>query len=169
MIFSTEQRLAGDSIGYAILCQHAVTSVLTRTDRRALVEHILRADKVGTGAFAMLARLLGLKLLYATVLDDGRIGTQTAAGGSRVIYAIDDLPQQSGRLFHYDEFSEEDNCIHVGSLLGATLIGMKAGTDGPLLQADGTLRRVHLLSVDTAHAHPKVTGETPAICNVPQT
>lgn len=169
MTSSTERRLAGDSIGYAILCQHAVTSVLTRTDRRALAEHILRADKVGTGAFAMLARLLGLKLLYATVLDDGKIGTQIAVGGSRVVYAVDELPPQSGQLFHYDEFGDENDGVHVGSLLGATLIGMKAGTHGPLLQADGTLRRVHLLSVDKADAPLKGTGETPAICNVPET
>lgn len=148
MSISGHQRLAGDMIGYAILCQHAVTSVLTKTDRRAVVDHILRADKVGTGPFAMLARLLGLKLLYASVLDDAKIGTQTVAGGSRVVYAVDDLQPQSGRLFHYDEFAEEDTGIHIGSLLGATLIGMKAGTRGPFLQADGTFRRVHLLSVD---------------------
>ena len=152
MTVSKEQRLAGDSISYAFLCQHAATSVLTKTDRRALVDHILRAEKVGAGAPAMLARLLGLKLLYASIVDDGSIGTQTAAGGSRVIYAVDDQRPQSGRLFHYDEFAEEDNGLHVGSLLGATLIGMKAGTHGPLLQADGTLRRVRLLSVERAHA-----------------
>ncbi|MDX5403097.1 MAG: hypothetical protein LPJ93_11970 [Rhodobacterales bacterium] len=151
MTISTDQRLAGGSVGYALLCQHAVTSVLTKTDRRALVDHIQRADKVGTGAFAMLARLLGLKLLYATVLDDGKIDTRTAAAGSRVSYAIDDQEPQMGRLFHYDEFAEEDTGIHVGSLLGATLIGMKAGTRGPFLQADGTFRRVHLLSVDRTH------------------
>lgn len=148
MSISGYQRLAGDTIGYAFLCQHAVTSVLTKTDRRAVVDHILRADKVGTGAFAMLARLLGLKLLYASVLDDAKIGAETAAGGSRVVYVVDDLQPQSGRLFHYDEYAEEVSGIHVGSLLGATLIGMKAGTRGPFLQADGTFRCVHLLSVD---------------------
>lgn len=148
MTYTTDERLAGDPIGYAILCQHAVTSVLTRTDRLALVDHILRADKIGTGALALLARLLGLKLLYAAIVEDGRIGTRIAAGGSRVIYAVDDLPPQSGKLFHHDEFAEDDNSIPVGSLLGATLIGMKVGTQGPLLQADGTLRRVHLLGVE---------------------
>ncbi|WP_395542469.1 hypothetical protein [Neotabrizicola sp. sgz301269] len=147
-----QQRVACDSIGFALLCQHAVSSVLTKTDRRALVDHIRRAEMVGAGALAMAARLLGLKLLYASVLDDGKIDTKCAAGGSRVIYAIDERAPQSGRLFHYDEFAVEDCGIHVGSLLGATLIGMKAGTHGPLLQPDGTCRRVHLISVGSRYA-----------------
>ena len=76
--------------GYATLCDAAVHCVLTKTDRRALAEHIQRADKVGTGAFAMLTRLLSQKLLYATVRDDDKISAAAAAGGSRVTYAIDD-------------------------------------------------------------------------------
>ena len=107
---------------------------------------------IGTGAFEMLARLLGMKLLYATVLDDGKINPKAATGGSRVTYAIDDEERQTGRLFHYDEFAEEDIGIHVGSLLGATLIGMKVDTRVPFLQADGTFRRVHLLTVDRNQA-----------------
>ncbi len=151
MTISRQHLPAFDSIGYAILCQHAVASVLTKNDRRALVDHILRADKIGTGPLAILSRLLGLKLLYASVLDDGKIDTKAAAGGSQVTYAVDNLQPVSGRLYHHDEFSVEENGIHVGSLLGATLIGMKAGTQGPLLQPDGTFSRVQLLSVGVSH------------------
>jgi len=152
MSLPAQQRLACDSIGFTLLCQHAVSSVLTKPDRHALVDHIRRAEKLGTGALAMAARVLGLKLLYATVLDDGKIDARCAAGGSRVSYSVDEQKPQSGRLFHYDEFAVEDCGIHVGSLLGATLIGMKAGTHGPLLQPDGTCRRVHLISVGTRYA-----------------
>ena len=148
MTMTGKRRLTGDTFEYATLCQHAATCVLTKADRRALVDHVQRADMVGTGAFEMLARLLGMKLLYATVLDHGKIAPKAATGGSRVTYAIDDEEPQTGRLFHYDEFAEDDIGIHVGSLLGATLIGMKADTRVPFLQADGTFRRVHLLNVD---------------------
>ena len=134
--------------GYAALCQHAVTCILTKTDRRLLADHILRADKIGTGAFAMLTRLLSQKLLYATVLKDDDACPATATGGSRVSYAIDELGPQSGQLFHHDEYALGQNGIHVGSLLGATLIGMKAGTRGTFLQADGTFRSLRLLSVN---------------------
>ncbi len=134
--------------GYANLCQLAVTCTLTKTDRRALADHILRADKIGTGAFTMLTRLLSQKLLYATVLEDDKICAATATGGSRVSYAIDELGPQTGQLFHHDQYALGQNGIHVGTLLGATLIGMKAGTSGPFLQADGTFRSVHLLGVE---------------------
>ena len=80
------------------------------------------------------------------------IDPKAATGGSRVTYAIDDEERQTGRLFHYDEFAEEDIGIHVGSLLGATLIGMKVDTRVPFLQADGTFRRVHLLTVERNQA-----------------
>lgn len=153
MNISRQQHLAVESSelrkeGYAALCQLAVTCILTKTDRRALVDHILHADKIGTGAFAMLTRLLSQKLLYATVLKDDNACAATATGGSRVSYVIDELEPQSGQLFHHDEYALGQNGIHVGSLLGATLIGMKAGTRGPFLQADGTFRSLRLLSVE---------------------
>lgn len=156
MPISTGHRPAGAPLSWAILSQHAMTSVLTRSDRRALVGHIPLADKVGAGASAMLARLLGLKFLYATVLDHGRIDSNIAAGGSRVTYAIDDHEPQSGRLFHHDELAAEDGDIHVGSLLGATLIGMTAGTRGPFLQADGSFRCVYLLGVENPGAERRI-------------
>ena len=133
--------------GYAALCQMSVTCALTKADRRALADHILRADKIGTGAFAMLTRLLSQKMLHATVLERDQTCAATAAGGSRVTYAIDDLDVQSGQLYHHDEYALGQNGIHVGTLLGATLIGMKAGTSGPFLQADGSFRTVRLLGV----------------------
>lgn len=144
----TEDPVPFQKDGYATLRDAAVHCVLTKTDRRALAEHIQRADKVGTGAFAMLTRLLSQKLLYATVREDDKISAAAAAGGSRVTYAIDDLETQSGQLFHYDEYALGQNGIHVGTLLGATLIGMKAGSRAPFLQADGSFRSVRLLSVD---------------------
>ena len=96
----------------------------------------------------MLTRLLSQKLLYATLLDDDSVCTSIAIGGSRVTYAIDELEPQTGQLFHYDEYAFDQNGIHVGSLLGATLIGMRVGAVGPFLQADGTFRSVRLLLVD---------------------
>ena len=111
MTMTSERRLMGNTFGYADLCQHAAACVLTKADRRALFNHIQRADMIGTGAFEMLARLLGMKLLYATVLDDGKINPKAATGGSRVTYAIDDEERQTGRLFHYDEFAEEDPIV----------------------------------------------------------
>lgn len=144
----TEYPPSFDRDDYATLRDAAVHCVLTKTDRRALAEHVLWADKVGTGAFAMLTRLLCQKLLYATVREDDKITATAAAGGSRVTYAIDDLEAQSRQLFHGEEYALGQIGLHVGTLLGATLIGMKAGNRAPFLQADGSFRSVRLLSVD---------------------
>lgn len=48
----------------------------------------------------------------------------------------------------------------IATLLGATLIGMTAGAQAPFLQASGSFRKVHLLSVDyQAQARSHATHE----------
>ena len=132
---------------YAALRDLSVNCLLTRADRRALADHIQRADRIGTGAWVMLARLLSQKLLYTPVVEGDQTSAATAAGGSRVTYAIDGLAPSSGYLFHDDEYALSQNGIPVATLLGATLIGMRAGTRAPFLQADGSFRAVSLLGV----------------------
>jgi transcription elongation GreA/GreB family factor len=95
----------------------------------------------------MLARLLSQKLLHAAVVEDDKIGASIAAGGTRVTYAIDGRQAQAGRLRHDDGPAPGENRVHVATLLGATLIGMKAGARAPFLQADGSFRSVSLLAV----------------------
>jgi len=132
---------------YATLRDLSANCLLTRADRRALADHIQRADRIGTGAWVMLARLLSQKLLYTPVVEGDQTSAATAAGGSRVTYAIDGLAPSSGYLFHDDAYALSQNGIPVATLLGATLIGMKAGTHAPFLQADGSFRAVSLLGV----------------------
>ena len=141
-----------DRLDHAVLRAHAAACTLTKIDRRALADHIQRADAIGTGAHAMLARLLSKKLLYSPVRRAGDPGGTIAAGGARVIYAIDDLAPCAGRLFHGDGYALGQDGLSVAALLGATLIGMTAGTAAPFLQADGTFRRVRPISV-----HPDAT------------
>ena len=133
--------------GYETLRDLSEACLLTRADRRALANHIQRADRIGTGVAVMLARLLSQKLLYARVIEGGKTSAVSAAGGSRVTYAIDRLAPRSGTLFHDDEYALTQNGIDVATLLGATLIGMKVGAHAPFLQADGSFRSVSLLGV----------------------
>lgn len=134
--------------GYATLRQHAGACALNRTDRRALAELLVHVHDVGIGAYAMMTALLSQKLVYASLLAGDRVGDAIAASGSRCTFSIDDLEPQSGTIFLCDEFAAGQNGVLVGTLLGATLIGMKAGTSGPFLQSDGTFRNVHLHSVE---------------------
>lgn len=138
---------AFSNTGYAALRELSVACLLTTADRREIEEHIQRADKIGAGVHVVLARLLSKKLLYASVQGDAPCPS-TATGGSRVTYAIDDLPPHSGRLVHRNESAYGQSSIHVATLLGATLIGMTAGTQAPFLQANGSFRKVRLLSID---------------------
>lgn len=139
---------ATSNTGYAALRELSVACRLTTADRREIEEHIRRADKIGTGVHVVLARLLSKKLLYASEAQGEVPCPSTATGGSRVTYAIDDLPPQSGRLVHHNEHTYGQSSIHVATLLGATLIGMTAGTQAPFLQASGSFRKVRLLRVD---------------------
>ena len=145
---------------YAALRELSVACILTKTDRRAMADHIQTAVRIGVGIHLMLARLLSKKLLYAAVVQSDAICPTIAIGGSRVTYAIDDLAPQTGRLFQNDEYACGQNGIHVATLLGATLIGMKAGTHAPFLQADGSFRKLRLISVDyhPPVAHPRAAA-----------
>jgi transcription elongation GreA/GreB family factor len=146
--------------GYAALRELSIACLLTRADRREIEEHIRRADKIGTGVHVVLARLLSKKLFYASEVQDDTPCPSTATGGSRVTYAIDDLPPHSGRLVHRNENAYGQSSIHVATLLGATLIGMTAGAQAPFLQASGSFRKVRLLSVDyQAQARSHATQE----------
>ncbi|MGR3525279.1 MAG: hypothetical protein ACU0CT_04690 [Paracoccaceae bacterium] len=137
-----------DRMDHEALRAHSAACKLTKMDRRALADHIQGADAIGTGAYAMLARLLSKKLLYASVLKADEPCGAIARAGSRVTYAIDDLSSQEGRLFHGNAYALGQGGIPIASLLGATLIGMSSGSDAPFLQADGTFHKVRLISVD---------------------
>lgn len=136
-----------DRSDHAALRAHAAACRLTRIDRRALAGHIRRADAIGTEAFAMLARLLSAKLLHAPVLKVGAPSATLAVGGAHVTYAIDDLAPVQGRLFHGEALAPGQGGVSVACLLGATLIGMSAGSTAPFLQADGTFRNLRLIRV----------------------
>ena len=133
--------------GYAALRLHAGACALNRTDRRALAELLVHVHRVGIGAYPMMTALLSQKLVYASLLSGDRVADAIAASGSRCTFSIDDLEPQSATIFLCGESAAGQNGLSVGTLLGATLIGMKVGTSGPLLQSDGTFRRVHLLGV----------------------
>lgn len=150
-----------DRMDHETLRTHAIACRLTKIDRRALADHIQRADATGTGAFAMLARLLSKKLLYAPVQKMGEPLATLAVGGSHVTYTIDDLAPAQGRLFHGDAFALGQGGISVESLLGATLIGMSSGSNAPFLQADGTFRRLRLICVN--HSHTLTPCEVAAV------
>lgn len=134
-------------VSYSVLRELAINCKLTMSDREALAEHIMKADRIGGDVYILLARLLSMKLLYASALTNDEALPCFAASGSHVTFQIDDLEPQSRFLFHNNESNSSQNGIHVATLLGATLIGLRSGANENLLQNNGSFRRIHLINV----------------------
>lgn len=132
---------------YEILKSHSGECRLSKRDRRALTAYLEHAVHVDKGFYLALSRLLRRKLNYALDLAAASHLRSTAIGGSRITFAIDRLRTQNGRLVYRENYNPRQNDINMASLLGATLTGMETGETAPFLQADGSFRQVHLISV----------------------
>lgn len=140
-------RPAVESICEAIQKIRPIEAWLTSQDARRLREHLGRCDDIGSGVYPLLGALIRAKLADAVPVDRDEIGPEIATGYSRVIYALDGRAPQSQVLFHsgYPETGEFG--LPICTLLGATLLGMRAGQCVPFLRADGTRGSVGLLEV----------------------
>lgn len=139
---------ANESNEYEILKAHSMDCRLSKLDRSALTEYLSHADHVGTGVYLALSRLLRRKLKYAPDLTAKDPLNSIATRDSRITFSIDRLRPENGRLLSREFYQPGQDDVSMASLLGATLIGMRAGTSAPFLQADGSFRQVHLISVD---------------------
>jgi hypothetical protein len=120
---------------------------LTDEDARRLREHLARCETIGSGIYPLLGEFIRAKLADAAIGDLQRIGSDTAIGYSRVIYAVDGLAPQSQVLSHWRYPVTGGFGLPICTFLGATLLGMKAGQRSPLLRADGTTGTVELLGI----------------------
>jgi transcription elongation GreA/GreB family factor len=153
MIYSDQSALVLDTNSnekreYEILKAHSVVCRLSKADKRALAEYLEHANHVGKSFYLALSRLISGKLHYAPDLDGTSPSHATATGGSQITFAIDKLRTQKGRLVYHEDYNPRLDDINMASLLGSTLTGMKPGQTAPFLQADGSFREVHLISVD---------------------
>lgn len=143
---------------HAILQAHSAACRLSRIDHQALMEYLEHADKIATGFYMALSRLLTNKLTYASELGATKSSSTIAVSGAHLTYAIDDLRPQKGHLLHREAYLPGKDDINIGSLLGATLIGMSVGDKTPFLQANGSFRRVRLINVDCPAESQAIIG-----------
>jgi hypothetical protein len=120
---------------------------LTRQDARGLREHLGRCEEIGSGVYVLLGDLIRAKLADAVLVGPDDIGPDLATGYSRVVYALDGGAPQSQMLSHRDYVGTGQFGLSIRTLLGATLLGMKAGQCAPFLRADGTAGTVELLEI----------------------
>ncbi|WP_108483316.1 hypothetical protein [Oceaniglobus ichthyenteri] len=118
-------------------------AALAEDDLSQIEQHLNMCD---IGDMSVLPSILRHKMQSAKRLT-GDIPDDVVIGGSRVIYAVDRNPAQSGLLSHRARAGNLSGVIPVTSPLGATLIGMSIGQTASLTGADGTVTTVSVLGV----------------------
>lgn len=141
-------RPAATSINESIESVRPIKAWLIREDARRLHEHLARCDEIGSGVYPLLGAYIAAKLADAVISDPHAIGADTATGYSRIVFAVDGRAPQSQVLSHWRYPVTGGVGLSICTLLGATLLGMKAGQRSPLLRADGTAGTVELLGIE---------------------
>lgn len=121
--------------------------VLPEVDYRHLLQHLEVCEENRGPAWILLAYVLQNKLANTKPVKTP-VGQDIVTGGSLVSYSVGGGAPSSGLLVHRVRPGvQQGDVIKVASLLGATLIGMRAGQRGPLLCEDGSVKS--LLVLDT--------------------
>ncbi|NHM19859.1 hypothetical protein [Tritonibacter mobilis] len=126
---------------------------LTGTDRRGLEQLLRRRGPDGAKLSPLLSGLIRHKLRIADTVE-GPAPNTLVSSGRLITYKIGGENARSGILtmstmpFH--------GTIPVGSLLGATLIGLRRGQKTALLQEDREIGSVVVLEIDLMDAGPTI-------------
>lgn len=121
--------------------------VLPETDHQQLLLHLEVCEKRRGPAWSMLAYVLQNKLVNSEPVSTP-LDREIVIGGSLVSYSVGGGASAHGLLVHRERPGiQKGDVIRVASLLGATLIGMRAGQRAPLLCEDGSV--TSLLVIDT--------------------
>jgi hypothetical protein len=134
-IGDARDRPATTCIDEAVQRVRPIEAWLIAEDARRLREHLAHCATVRA------------KLADAVICDPRQVGPDVATGYSLVIYAVDGLAPQSQVLSHWRYPIRGGFGLSICTLLGATLLGMKAGQRSPILRADGTSATVQLLGI----------------------
>jgi hypothetical protein len=146
-IGDVHDRPATNSIHESVQRVRPIKAWLLDEDARRLREHLAHCEEIGSGIYPLLGEFIRAKLADAMIGDLQQIGPETAIGYSLVAYAVDGQAPQSKVLSHWRCPIRGGFGLSICTLLGATLLGMKAGQRSPLLRADGKSGTVELLAI----------------------
>lgn len=122
-------------------------SCLTCKDYTLLEGHLLNLGSSGKED-PLLARLIRTKLADTRVVLSDDVAPDVATANSRIVLREEDAPESEKVLVHWDHECTNSFALPICSLLGTTLLGMRAGERAALLRDDGTVSSVELLRVD---------------------
>ena len=120
-------------------------TVLPQSDYHKLQEHLEDCDNATRPGSTLLAYVLANKLLNVRPVADLPY-LDLVLGGTEVTYVIDGAAPSTGLLVHTARPGTPGGVIAVASLLGATLIGMRVGERAPLLNQDGSIVTLSVIS-----------------------
>ncbi|TCP38617.1 hypothetical protein [Rhodovulum] len=152
--FETTRRIS-QSPRCGMVVRPAVT--LTQADRHELSKLVRLCDTDGEMRSLFLQHVLRHKMQSAAIVP-GDVPNDVAAAGSHVVYSLGAGVSKTGLLSHRARAGGRYGIIPVSSLLGATLLGMRAGTSAPLLRDDGSI--VTLLLLDVRHPDDAASPDT---------
>lgn len=126
-----------------------IRAILSRRDYWQLNDHRRRCEDLGGTMSIRLAHLLRAKMSDATVVNDGDRYPDIVSGTSRVTFSLEGRRIETRVLYHRDYPEDERSRLHVGTFLGATLIGMTVGQHASLLSEEGAVGDLQVLRVET--------------------
>lgn len=129
------------------LSERRCECVMTIRDCTLLEAWLIRSAGNDEETDPALARLARKKLASARMVLSGDIEPDRAKGGSRVVYAVDGKPSAPQILSHWRHEALTESILPVISVLGLSLLGMKAGQRMPLPRSDGSVGEVSLQAV----------------------
>ncbi len=126
---------------------------LTSTDRAGLERLLRRRGPDGAKLSPLLSGLLRHKLGVAGTIE-APAPSALVSSGRLIIYKVAGENARSGILIMSTMPSH--GTIPIGSLLGATLIGLRRGQRAALLQEDGEVGSVVVLEVEPMETGPTI-------------
>lgn len=117
---------------------------VTAKDYSLLESRLIELRGRNEGTAPLLVQLIRTKLADAEIVLSDDVAPDVATTNSRVVFAVDGGAAETAVLVHWEHGVARDFTLPITTLLGATLLGMRAGERSPLLQSDGSIREVTL-------------------------
>lgn len=121
--------------------------VLTSRDYTLLEGWLIRAIESEVEVDPVLMALVRAKLAASRIVLSGDVEPDRVSGGSRVVYTLDGEAPSSQFLAHWRSGPVAESILPIISILGISLLGMRARQRVPLVKSDGSIGGVWLEAV----------------------
>jgi regulator of nucleoside diphosphate kinase len=136
--------------------------VLTSRDYTLLEGWLIRAIESELDVDPVLIALVRAKLAASRIVLSGDVEPDRVRGGSRVVYTLDAEAPTSQLLAHWRSGPAAGSILPITSILGISLLGMRARQRVPLVKSDGSIGGVWLEAVSSDQGRSRRAEEASA-------